>query len=143
MKLPFESRMGIRGRLIILALGISLGALIVLTLIQARVTQQALVEREARLLTSAAKLTANSVDDFIAESLDSVRSDAQDPALANFLALPTGSRAHSSDQTELEALLERGVLRDAIFIASYGLLDAEGHNVADSTRPNLGGDESG
>ena len=143
MKLPFKSRMGIRGRLIILALGISLGALIVLTLIQAHVTQQALVEREARLLTSAAKLTANSIDDFIAESLDSVRSDAQDPALARFLALPADARRESSDQTELEALLERGVLRDALFIASYGLLDAEGRNVADSNRPNVGSDESG
>ncbi len=48
----------------ILALGISLGSLIVLTLIQTRVTQNVLVEREARLLASAAQLTANAIDDF-------------------------------------------------------------------------------
>ncbi len=143
MKLPLGNRMGIRGRMIILALGIALGALIVLTLIQAHVTQQALVEREARLLTSAAQLTANSVDDFLAASLDNVRSDAQDPALARFLLLPAQARPESADLTELEALLERGVLRDTIFVASYGLLDVEGHNVADSSHANVGEDESG
>jgi PAS domain S-box-containing protein len=143
MNLPFGNRMGIRGQLIILALGISLGALIALTLIQARVTQQALVEREARLLTSAARLTANSIDDFIAESLDNVRSDAQDPALARFLTMPAAAPAQRPDQTQLDTLLERGVLRDTIFVASYGLLDVEGHNVADSNQPNVGNDESG
>ena len=142
MKLPLGNRMGIRGRMIILALGISLGSLIVLTLIQARVTQHALVGREARLLSSAAQLTANAIDDFIGENLDNVRSDARDPALSRFLALSTSERANSADTLELEALLERGALRDSVFVASYGLLDITGRNVADSNRPNLGGDES-
>ncbi|HEY4158749.1 MAG TPA: hypothetical protein VGM29_11655, partial [Polyangiaceae bacterium] len=136
------SHLGIRGRLIILALGISLGALTVLTLIQARVTRQALVQREARLLTSAAQLTANAIDDFIGENLDNVRSDAHDPALARFLWLSGAARSKSPDKLELAALLERGTLRDSIFVASYGLLDLTGHNVADSSAPNLGGDES-
>ena len=142
MMLPLGSRMGIRGRLIILALGISLGALIVLTLIQARVTQHALVEREGRLLRSAAQLTANAIDDFIGQSLDNVRSDAQDPALARFLLSRGDVRGASADKSELEALLDRGAMRDPVFVASYGLLDIEGHNVADSNRPNLGNDES-
>jgi PAS domain S-box-containing protein len=142
MKFPLSDRLGIRGRLIILALGISLGSLIVLTLIQARVTQHALVEREARLLTSAAQLTANAIDDFIGKSLDNVRSDAQDAALARFLALSPAARARSSDTPELEQLLERGALRDSIFVVSYGLLDRAGRNVADSSQPNIGGDES-
>jgi len=142
MKLPLGNRMGIRGRLIILALGISLGSLIVLTLIQARVTQHALVEREARLLTSTAQLTANSIDDFIVKSLDNVRSDAQDSAISRFLALPPEARAKSPDRLELEQLLERGALRDSIFVASYALLNRDGWNVADSSRPNLGADES-
>ena len=136
------SRLGIRGRLIILALGISLGALIVLTLIQARVTRQALVEREARLLTSAAQLTANAIDDFIGENLDNVRSDAHDPSLTRFLWLTGEARAKSSDTLELDALLERGTLRDSIFVASYGLLNLSGRNVADSNASNVGSDES-
>ncbi|MEO7036825.1 MAG: hypothetical protein ABI548_22940 [Polyangiaceae bacterium] len=69
--------------------------------------------------------------DFLGESLDNVRSDAQDPALARFLQLPAQQRPQSPDLTELEALLERGVLRDTIFVACYGLLDVEGHTVAD------------
>lgn len=142
MKLPLGNRMGIRGRLIILALAISLGALTVLTLIQARVTKQALVERESRLLSSAAQLTANAIDDFISKSLDNVRSDAQDPALSRFLSLPAEQRTKSGDRMELEALLERGALRDAIFVASYGLLDKTGHDVADSSPTNWGNDES-
>ncbi len=143
MKSALADRMGIRGRLIILALGISLGSLLVLTLIQTRVTQNVLVEREARLLASAAQLTANALDDFIAKSLDNVRSDAQDAALANFLILSTEARVKSPDKIEIEQLLERGALRDSIFVASYGLIDREGHNVADSNHSNLGGDESG
>jgi len=135
--------MGIRGRMIILALGISLGSLLVLTLIQARVTQNVLVEREGRLLASAAQLTANALDDFIAKSLDNVRSDAQDAALARFLSLSTSARAKSADKIEIEQLLERGALRDSIFVASYGLLDAEGRNVVDSNHLNLASDESG
>jgi len=142
MKFPLGERMGIRGRLIILALGISLGSLIVLTLIQTRVTQNVLVEREARLLTSAAQLTANAIDDFIGKSLDNVRSDAQDAALARFLLLSDEARAKSPDRRELEQLLERGALRDSIFVASYGLLDRAGRNAADSSHPNVGGDES-
>jgi len=142
MKLPLGNRMGIRGRLIILALGISLGSLIVLTLIQTRVTQHALVEREARLLTSTAQLTANSIDDFIVKSLDNVRSDAQDSAISRFLSLSPEARAKSTDKLELDQLLERGALRDSIFVASYALLNRDGLNVADSSRPNLGGDES-
>ncbi|HTA88719.1 MAG TPA: PAS domain S-box protein [Polyangiaceae bacterium] len=136
------SRLGIRGRLIILALGISLGALIVLTLIQARVTRQALVQREARLLTSAAQLTANAIDDFIGENLDNVRSDAHDPSLARFLWRSGEARTKGVDELELAALLERGTLRDSLFVASYGLLDLSGRNVADSTLPNVGSDES-
>jgi len=143
MRLPLGNRLGIRGRLIILALGISLGSLIVLTLIQARVTKNALVEREARLLTSTAQLTANAIDDFIGKSLDNVRSDAQDPALSRFLSLSSEARAKGADELELEQLLERGALRDSIFVASYGLLTREGLNVADSSRPNFGADESG
>src|SRR6478609_6634736 len=142
MKSPLSDRMGIRGRLIILALGISLGSLLVLTLIQTRVTQNVLVEREARLLASAAQLTANALDDFIAKGLDNVRSDAQDEALARFLAMPSDVRGKSSDRVEVEQLLERGALRDSIFVASYALLDARGRNVADSNHPNLDGDES-
>ena len=142
LKLPFAQHMGIRGRLIILALGISIGALIVLTAIQTRVTRHTLLEREGRLLTSAAQLTANSIDDLIAKSLDNVRSDAQDPALARFLLLSSEARGKSADKRELEALLERGALRDAIFIESYALLDIDGHDVADSARPNVGDDES-
>ena len=140
MTFPLGDRMGIRGRLIILALGISLGSLIVLTLIQTRVTQNVLVEREARLLTSAAQLTANAIDDFIGKSLDNVRSDAQDSALANFLSLSSEARAKSHDKQELEQLLERGALRDSIFVATYGLLDKAGLNVADSNHPHVGGD---
>lgn len=143
MKSPLSERMGIRGRLIILALGISLGSLLVLTLIQTRVTKNVLVEREALLLASAAQLTANSLDDFIAKGLDSVRSDAQDAALARFLSLPSEARAKSVDKVEIEQLLERGALRDAIFVASYALLDAQGRNVSDSSQPNVGGDEAG
>ncbi len=134
---------GIRGRLIILALGIALGALSVLALIQAHVTRQALVQREARLLTSAAQLTAHAIDDFIAENLDNVRSDAHDPALARFLALPPAARDKSAERADLAALLERGTLRDSIFVASYALLDFSGRNVADSNAPNVGKDESG
>jgi hypothetical protein len=126
------SHLGIRGRLIILALGISLGALIVLTLIQARVTRQALVQREARLLSSAAQLTANAIDDFIGQNLDNVRSDAHDPSLSRFPGLAAEARSKSPDKLELAALFERGTLRDAIFVASYGLLDLTGRNVADS-----------
>jgi PAS domain S-box-containing protein len=136
------SHLGIRGRLIILALGISLGALIVLTLIQARVTREALVEREARLLTSAAQLTANAIDDFIGQNLDNVRSDAHDPSLSRFLGFSGEARSKSPDRLDLAALLERGTLRDSIFVASYGLLDLTGRNVADSSPPNLGSDES-
>ena len=142
MTFPLGNRLGIRGRLIILALGISLGALTVLTLIQARVTQQALIEREGRLLTSAAQRTANSIDDFIDEGLDDVRSDAQDPPLPRFLSLPLAERSQSTDLEQLDASLERAVLRDSIFVASCGLLDADGHNVADSDRANVGSDES-
>jgi len=143
MKSALSDRMGIRGRLIILALGISLGSLLVLTLIQTRVTKNELVEREARLLGSTAQLTANALDDFIAKGLDSVRSDAQDAALARFLSLPGEGRAKSPDKMQIEQLLERGALRDSIFVASYALLDAQGRNVADSNHPNLDGDESG
>lgn len=143
MKSALSDRMGIRGRLIILALGISLGSLFVLTLIQTRVTKHVLIEREARLLASAAQLTANALDDFIAKGLDNVRSDAQDAALARFLSLPPEARAKSPDKMEIEQLLERGALRDSIFVASYALLDAQGRNVADSNHPNLDGDESG
>lgn len=142
MNIPFGQRMGIRGRLIILALGISLGALFVLTAIQTRVTQNVLVEREGRLLSSAAQLTANSIDDLIGKSLDNVRSDAQDPALARFLLMSSEARRKSAEKGELETLLERGALRDAIFISSYALLDIDGRNVADSTRSNVGADES-
>jgi len=142
MKSRLGDRMGIRGRMIILALGISLGSLLVLTLIQTRVTQNALVEREARLLSSAAQVTANALDDFIAKSLDNVRSDAQDAALARFLSRATDAHAKSADKLETEQLLERGALRDSIFVASYALIDRDGRNVADSNHSNVGHDES-
>ncbi|HVR99034.1 MAG TPA: EAL domain-containing protein [Thermoanaerobaculia bacterium] len=128
----------IRTKLLAAFLLVAVVPLVLLTLLNDRATRRALTDAANQSLAVAARQTAASFDTLIENTLNLVGTEAQLPILAEHLAsLP--------EERSAEGVL--GVLRtfgrkDPVFIVSYGLLDREGRNVADTHAGNVGQSEA-
>ena len=93
-------------------------------------------------LRNAASQTVQYLDDFFQENLNSIRAESQIPVLSEYLSLPEDQRAASDVKKELNQTLQALVQKDPHYITSYGLLDYQGIDVADSFAPDIGLDKS-
>jgi GAF domain-containing protein/HAMP domain-containing protein len=94
-------------------------------------------------LTSAATLTSQSMDGFLAGELGNIRDYAQFPAFVDYLLLQ--SSGSISDPGALGSAYETmSILRrkNPLLVLSYGLLDTNGMNILDTLPANIGQDES-
>lgn len=92
-------------------------------------------------LHSAARLSAEGVDEFISTTLEKVNSYAQLPEIVEFLQSPNSEPNTSQEVRQTLRVLSRTA--DPLNAAlSYGLLDKNGINVVDSIFTNIGEDES-
>ncbi|MBA3530900.1 MAG: response regulator, partial [Ardenticatenales bacterium] len=103
-----------------------------------RGTRQALTAAANQALHGAASQTASSLDSFINTNLDAIRTEAQLPALGDYLTLPPEQRVGSPEEAEIEAILRALGRKNFVNISSYALLDERGINVMDSFSPNIG-----
>jgi len=121
---------------------VALIPLSIVILFNNRATTQNLTHSSDAALQSAAAQTAATLDTFIAERLNDVRTEAQRHILGEFLALPKADRAGSESEAVLNTDLFAIARRDQTFITSVGLLDKNGLSVADTEPTELGVDKS-
>ncbi|MFN3742037.1 MAG: GAF domain-containing protein [Anaerolineales bacterium] len=124
-------------------------ALLILTLlplglfapIALRTLENRLRENISFQLYSAARLSAEGVDEFISTTLEKVNSYAQLPETVEFLQSPNSDPSKFQELRQTLRMLSRTA--DPLKAAfSYGLLDKNGINVVDSIFANIGEDES-
>ncbi len=128
----------IRTKLLAAFLLVAVVPLGLLTLLNDRATRRALTDAANQSLAVAARQTAASFDMFIETNLNLVGTEAQLPVLAEHLA---GRREEGGVEGVL-GVLRTFARKDPVFIVSYGLLDREGRNVADTQAGNVGTSEA-
>ena len=142
---PF-SQLSLRTKLIVTSLVISIVPLTIIGGIANHATHDALVNAANQSLAGAAAQTAANVDGFIQANLDAVRTEAQLPDLAEFLALFSRQSADraglGSGAARTAAVLRALSRRDQLYILSYALLDENGIDVIDTNNSNVGIDYS-
>ena len=97
-------------------------------------TREALIKGAEISLQSGALQTANSLDGFINETLNSVQIESQFSDFATFLAMAPAERAGSLEQRHARDLLDKLSKKDEEHIISYALIDANGNVLLDTAR---------
>jgi PAS domain S-box-containing protein len=129
-------------KLILAFLVISLFPLGLLAFVNYRNTRTVLTEKAQQALFAAVSKTAEDIDTFISDNLETIQTEAQLPVLAAYLNLAAEQRPGSVEEAAVLATLQELSRKNKVFIDSYALLDSQGRNIMDSLPPNVGRDES-
>jgi|GEM_PF-569553 len=131
----------LRFKLITAFVIVALVPLGLLAIFNGRTTQQALIDDANQALFAVASQTTASLDTFISSELNAIETEAQLPALVEYLSMPPTARAGSAQEQEVLALL-RALTRKSPHITSYALLDSRGVAVVDTVATEIGLDKS-
>ncbi|MBI5354271.1 MAG: GAF domain-containing protein [Chloroflexi bacterium] len=129
-----NNRFTLQARLVVFMLFI---ALLPLTFISARniiQTQQALIDGAEISLLSSAQQTANSLDTFFKETLNSIQIEGQFSAFSSYLQLDPLERPGSVEYTRAWELLDKLSRKDPDNIVSYALIDTKGNVLIDTAK---------
>jgi putative methionine-R-sulfoxide reductase with GAF domain/HAMP domain-containing protein len=102
----------------------------------------ALEEKANQSLRDSASQVAASLDSFVASNLDHVRVQAQLNEFLEYLETTPEERAGSDLEDDVMDHLAAFRNADPVFITSYGLIDRNGLDVADTYPPDVGDDKS-
>ena len=121
---------------------VSLVPLGLLALLNNYSTRIALIDDANHALFAAASQTADNVDAFVSLNLNNISTEAQLPSLLKYLNLPPDQRKGSAEEMEMASILTALAKRDGPFVASYAILDSQGHNIFDTDIAGVGQAES-
>ena len=124
--------LSLQTRLALFTLFVALVPLIVIATRDIIQTQQALTNAAEISLKSGAAQTANSVDNFILNTLDSVGAEAQLADLVNFVEASPAERNGTVLRESTLALLKNLSKKDSLHIISYAIVDVNGNVLLDS-----------
>ena len=122
-------------KLIIIFLAFTLVPIGLLAVLNNQLSRTVLTQDANQKLLTAATETAADVDTFIQSNLNQVRSEAQLPQFADYLALPAGERSGNAAETQVLAVLQALQSKDEANIHSYALLDREGRVLLTTAPP--------
>lgn len=129
----------LRAKLVISFVAITLIIIIVLSGYNNLVTRNILALQAETNLSGLAIETSISIDAYVSSQLDIVRTESQQPSLANFLQSALSNRAEN-ESAALQTLLTF-TRKDPVFVASYSLLDMRGKVVLSTDQSQIGLDE--
>ena len=132
----------LRTRMTLVFLAVILAALGALVLLYTHSTRAALLGEANQTLYAAALRTATSIDAFLGTNRASVRAEAMLPEIVAFMALSPEAQSTALQESAILEVLNTLRRKDFFHIESYGILNREGVNVADTSRPYIGLDES-
>ena len=101
--------------------------LIIIVTLSNQSTRDTLINDANQRLESAAKQTAVTVDDFVANSLQTVRTEANILQETGYLTLPQSERLASDREIAALAQLKTYRDKDPLNISAYAILDAQGN----------------
>ncbi len=104
-------------------------------------TERTLTEKAHQLLLAEAKASANEINAFLQYSSDAVETASAYLDLRAYLLLPAEKRRGTQIERQVQNVLYALKNRNPD-ILSYGLLDIEGINIADSSSANIGKSEA-
>jgi len=127
-------------KFIIAFLVVTLIPIAILSVYSNVVTRNILTKQADANLENIASATALKIDTYLASQLDTVRTEAQQPGLVNFLQ-PGATDEPEAQATALQTLFTF-IRKDPVFILSYALLDERGVNILSTDPTQIGQDES-
>ena len=129
----------LRAKLLTAFLVIVLVSLGVLTYMDSRGMRQSLTDSANRLLAATAAQFADRLDEFNRDNLQAVKTEANLPAVVQFLQY---QGADPYNRTTILEILNALQSRHGNVLTSYAILDASGINLIDTDGANMGKDES-
>jgi GAF domain-containing protein/HAMP domain-containing protein len=126
----------IRAKLLLLAVGTGLIAILLVAGSATYFTQQALTRATKDALVSAAQQTMDQVDLYVKNSTNQMISDARIPGVIEYLKASPAEQEASEEQ--ILALLRALAQRDPVNIRSYALLDKNGIDLVDTRKQDIG-----
>ncbi len=128
----------LRLRMIIGSMLLVIIPLLAVSLIQATIVQNSVLERIKDTLLSASDQTAFRIDEFLDSNRNSITLDASLPALSNYLSLAPEKRPGSTEENNLKVTFDALKQRPQQYLISYGLLDYLGLVVFDTNPEEIG-----
>jgi GAF domain-containing protein/HAMP domain-containing protein len=127
-----NNSLSLQTRLVLFVLLVALVPLITIAVRDILQTQQALTNGAEFSLKSGAVQTANSLDNFIQNTLDTVGIEAQLAEFVNYLTMSPAARTGFDTRDRAKSLVTNLSKKDS-HILSYGLVDIQGNMILDSS----------
>ena len=127
-----NNSLSLQTRLVLFVLLVALVPLITIAVRDILQTQQALTNGAEFSLKSGAVQTANSLDNFIQNTLDTVGVEAQLAEFVNYLTMSPAARTGFDTRDRAKSLVTNLSKKDP-HILSYGLVDIQGNMILDSS----------
>ena len=127
-----NNNLTLQTRLVLFVLLVALVPLIIIATRDTIQTQQALTNGAEISLKSGALQTANSLDNFIQNTLGSVGTEARLNDLIDYLTISPAARTEAVVRDRTLGLLKNLSEKDSLNIISYGLVDLNGNVLLDS-----------
>jgi HAMP domain-containing protein/putative methionine-R-sulfoxide reductase with GAF domain len=132
---------GLRTKLLITFILVSLLPLIVLSAINYRQLSQNRLAETQSALTTWSKQVANVVDTYIGDQLAAVYTESQLPDFRDFLGLAPAERSGSAVESKVVTIVNLLQRRKSAYVRSYALLDINGIDIVDSDQLRTGKSE--
>jgi len=136
------SDLSLRTKLIFAFLVVTLVPIAIVSYLNIRNTTQALQDAAQVKLVGAAQVTADQIDAFFNDTLNTVRVKAQDPAIVSYLLLPSAQRVGSPEEVAIKKLLNAYSREDPLYVNSIGVIDTKGRSLIDTSQAEIGVDKS-
>jgi putative methionine-R-sulfoxide reductase with GAF domain len=132
----------LRTKLIYTFLIVTIVPLSLLSLINTNTNRQVLIDAANEKLLATATQTTNRLDTFIETGLSAIRVEARLLSLGDLDIANVGTQLTFEDRSRISTFLRAYQSKDPFLIRSYAFLDLDGIVFADTTRTNIGQDES-
>jgi len=132
----------LRTKLIIGSMALSLIPLIVLSVINNRYVENIYREQTSQTLKTESNQIAQSIDDFITSTKNTLEVESKLSAIQEYLRLDPSLRADSTQEIQLRSTLRSLQTKSDTYPPSYAILDLNGDNLFDTNVLNLGKSES-
>jgi len=127
----------LRSKLIIAFIVVTLVPIAIIGYYSDVVARNLIYQAAQRDLSETSSQTALQIDSYISSQLNSIRTEAQQPFLRDYLELPTGLRSGSAQELNTKQILVIFSRKDPVFIRSYALLDSQGLNLLDTSEEQI------
>jgi len=134
----FNNALTLRAKLIVAFVALALLPIAIIGYYADSVARDLINKSTQQDLTKASNQTALQIDSYIVGQMDSIRTEAQQPFLGDYLELAPGARAGSIQELNARQILVIFSRKDPTFIKSYALLEGHGFNLLDTDEMQIG-----